>query len=234
MVSPGEVIGTEEEFVGEDGTFSDNGVIYAAVEGKVVENKERKAVSVASHKSAVPLQVGDLIYGRVKELYDSMAALEIEPLDPNVSVPTINAFIRISEISRGYADKFENYLRTGDIIKARIVEIKELGIYATMKETDLGVVKAFCSKCREEMDGFGGVFACVKCGNRENRKTAGVTEEVPEREERGGFGGRGGGRGFGGRGGDRGGGRGGFGGRREGGGGGRFDSGRRPERRDRR
>ncbi len=184
MVLPGDFLATSEEFVGGEGTFEDNGVVYAALAGRAVEDKGRKTVSVASPKKVSLLRNGDLVYARVRDVYDQVAALEIEAPAPSVAVPSVNAFIRISEVSRGFAEDFRRYLRIGDIIKARVIEIKELGIYVTIKENDLGVVKAFCSRCRRELERFGGVFACIQCGTREERKAAGVPEEGIEARER--------------------------------------------------
>ncbi|MCX6767726.1 MAG: exosome complex RNA-binding protein Csl4 [Candidatus Micrarchaeota archaeon] len=212
MVLPGDFLATSEELAGGEGTFEDEGTIYAAVGGKAVEDKAKKLVYVASPKIVSPLREGDLVYARVRNVYDQIAALEMQAASPTVSIPTINAFIRISEVSRGFAENFGKYIKVGDILKARVIEIKELGIYVTIKDQELGVVKAFCPRCRNEMEGFGRVFACMKCGARDERKAAGAEEEIEEGMERRGpprgfgrDGGRGGGRGFGGREGGRGG-----------------------------
>ncbi len=189
---PGELLGIEEEVLGDEQTFNENGEIFAAVSGeKKVDGRE---AHVVPKKSVRMLRKGDEVYGVVEDLYDTVALIVIggENGNSRTAIGSSYAYLRISEIMKGYFVKsFREYLKIGDIVKARVIDIQNLGTYLTFSETQLGVVKAYCSLCRSDMKKNGPLFVCTECGNRETRKTAGETV-MPAMEERrpsGGFGG---------------------------------------------
>jgi len=233
IVKPGDLLGVSEEFVAGSGTFEENGKIYALFLGVAQRDSQARKISVVGRKEVRPLREGDLVFGVVQQLYEAMTMIRFLPAPVGNEVPAggDTAFIRISELQNGYVEQLRDCIRVGDFVKARVLSVGALATYLTLKERDLGVVRALCSMCRAEMsaDGAGG-FVCPSCGSRETRKTPSSGEASSESEGseggwqrdrernnrpsgRGGFGGgRGGSRG-GGFGGDSGGrseGRGGF------------------------
>lgn len=225
---PGQTLGVEEELMGDEQTFVENGEVVACVPGqKMVAGGQAKVVP---RKSVRMLKKDDVVYGYVSDLYDTVALIVInaEEGTRRTALGQSYAYLRISEINKGFfAKSFREFVKIGDIVKARVIEIANLGTYLTFSETQLGVVKAFCSLCRSPMTARDGYVVCDECGNRETRKLAGVElkmegmerrREGPGPREGGNFGGRGGGygrreggfRGGGSRGGGRPPGRGGF------------------------
>lgn len=218
IVNPGEQLGICEEFVAGPGTFEENGKIYSLFLGVAERDGQSRKISVIAAKQVRPLAEGDLVYGVVQQLYEAMTMVRFAPVAQGNQVPAggDTAFIRISELQNGYVEQLRDCIRTGDIVKARVLQISALANYLTLKERDLGVIKALCSMCRAEMKpSQGGFFTCPYCGSREPRKTPSSGDESSEgsyereggneRGRSGGFGGR--------RGGSDGEGRGGFGGR---------------------
>ncbi|MBI5225198.1 exosome complex RNA-binding protein Csl4 [Candidatus Micrarchaeota archaeon] len=175
IVVPGESLGMEEEFFGNEKTFAENGNVYSMVLGeKKLVNKQ---VQVVTSKFARMLKEGDIVYGRVEDLYDSVSLILIQSADNSLERKAIGstyAYLRITEINRGggFIKNFREFLKMGDIVKGRIIEITPLGTYITISEENLGVVRARCSRCRDVLSQRGRLLVCQECGNKESRKLA--------------------------------------------------------------
>lgn len=174
IVLPGDQLGFSEEFVAGSGAFEKDGVLYAASVGEKKEDAAARTVGVVARKSIRPLREGDVVYGVIEDLMDTIAIVRFSAL-PQASVQPVSgtdsAYLRVNEILPAYIDRIRDYIRTGDIIRARVLEVKKLGTYLTLKGREYGVVKAFCSRCRSELFVSGKFFVCAKCGSREQRKT---------------------------------------------------------------
>jgi exosome complex component CSL4 len=90
--------------------------------------------------------------------------------DRQVSGET-NATLRVSEISNGYTKDPATEYSPGDIIRAKVTQVRPSLQLAT-KDKDLGVIKAVCSKCRGSLEAKGNMLECQNCNNKERRKTA--------------------------------------------------------------
>ncbi|NUN11453.1 exosome complex RNA-binding protein Csl4 [Candidatus Micrarchaeota archaeon] len=166
LVYPGKTISTSEELEPSKGTFEQSGIVYGSILGKLSTEKLQATVN---GKTIRMLKKGDLVYAVLEDvLSEQMSLLKFQPVD-NVGVDNSFAFMRISEIQKGYTERFSDYVKIGDYLKARIVEVKKLGTYLTIAEPDLGVVKANCRQCKKQMTREGNGFKCV-CGNFEKRK----------------------------------------------------------------
>ncbi|MBI5177514.1 exosome complex RNA-binding protein Csl4 [Candidatus Micrarchaeota archaeon] len=173
MAIPGDFLGVSEEFVSGEATVEEAGGIYAVAAGRKMKDESARKVWVAARKIARPLAVGDLVYGLVQDVYDTVALVEISPVPVGGRTPAWDnrmAYLRISEVKQGYVEHFRDWLRIGDYIRGRIVEIKPLGTYLTIKERDLGVVKVLCARCKEGHSFSGERGACPACGFSEQRK----------------------------------------------------------------
>ncbi len=161
---PGHLLGAVEEFEPGAGAFEEEGHVYAGIIGKPELDKDRR-MGVVSPLRMEKLKKGDTVYALVKDLYDQIALLEFQPLTRKAAHSTY-AFMRISEVAKGYTQRLTDALRIGDYVKAEIVDVKPMGIYLTMAAPHLGVVRAFCSLCRGEIRGG----TCTKCRAHERRK----------------------------------------------------------------
>ncbi|MBI4406767.1 exosome complex RNA-binding protein Csl4 [Candidatus Micrarchaeota archaeon] len=174
LTLPGEFAGIAEEIAPDKNTFEENGNIYSSVIGLPVINKAKRSVSVQAFNKVKPLSPGDIIVGFVSEIYDQIAQVRIISVEgrERTAVHNVVAFIRISEIIKSYVENFRDHLRTGDYLRAEVIEITDLGTYLSISKPELGVVKAFCSRCRGETEKKESVFLCRECGFRERRKAA--------------------------------------------------------------
>lgn len=173
FVLPGNSLGISEEGAPGNGAFEEDGTIYASVVGAQQVDSQRR-LSVKAVKELRALRQGDEVYAVIHDIYDQIALVEITtaPADCRIAVGNTYAFIRISEIQRGFVDRFRDYLRIGDVLKARIKDVTPLGTYITIMDQGLGVVQGFCTKCRTQLNKTGTYFTCPNCGNKENRKLA--------------------------------------------------------------
>jgi len=164
--TPGEVIGTEEEFVAKEGTYSDKGVIYSAALGEYVEDRKQVGVKAKGFRDA---REGDVLMGRVEQIFDQFALVDLEGGEGIIKPPSY-ASLHVSSINSEYVESIRNEIRIGDIVKVKVSEIKRSGsVSVTMKEPPLGIVKAFCSKCRKALPKD---LVCSNCGSKERRKLA--------------------------------------------------------------
>ncbi len=173
MVSPGDVLGVSEEYAAGEGTFEDGGKIYSLFLGGLERDERQRKLAVRGRKVVRPLKEGDLVYGVVHHLYEMMTMVRFAPAQAGSERPANGdtAFIKISELQQGYVEKLRDCVRTGDAVKARVLDIAPLATYLTMKERDLGVIGALCSNCRKQMAFNGREFQCGACGSQEPRKT---------------------------------------------------------------
>lgn len=169
---PGEIIGTNEEFVRGKQTYNRGGNIYSAVTGEVKVNRSSRTITVET--SANPLsyiQRGDIVIGQVTAIKGAVALVDIAHIKGKGEREIINldqAAIHISNIKEGYVKDISRELQPFDIIKARVLDNKALRLATDSKE--LGVMKAYCSRCRQPLvkNAFG--LICEYCGHKETRK----------------------------------------------------------------
>ncbi|MFH0973845.1 MAG: exosome complex RNA-binding protein Csl4 [Candidatus Micrarchaeota archaeon] len=172
LVVPGDFLCYSEEYSPAGHAFEDSeGKVFSSVVGRERSSDAQRNVSVASPHAKRALKAGDLVYARIEDLYDTVALTRMKPAAPGIAPNSDSAFLRISEIRRGYVESFRGHLGIGDVLIARIKEITPLGIYLTVIENDLGVLRAFCSNCRREMLFTARGFYCKACESGEERKT---------------------------------------------------------------
>ncbi len=196
IVNPGDKLAAEEEMVGEDNTFAEDGFVHAAVTGEAEKDEANRAVRVKTKgRSARAIKPGDIIHGKVENIYDKVSLIHFEPESTEYAYNRNRCYLRIREVSRGFAREFRDYFHIGDYLKARVVEVKPLGLHVSIKGDDYGVIRAYCPRDRSQLDSNG---KCPACGRTIRLKWAGRPEPRQERRDdrgpnRGGF--RGGNRG---------------------------------------
>ena len=196
IVNPGDKLAAEEEMVGERNTFSENGFVHSSITGEADKDEANRTVLVKTRgRKARLIRPGDLIYGQVENIYDQVALIHFEPKSTEYAFNRNRCYLRIREVSRGFAREFRDYFHIGDYLKARVVEVKPLGLHVSIKGDEYGVIRAYCPNDRSELDSNG---KCPKCGRTVRLKWAGRPEPRYERRDdngpsRGGF--RGGDRG---------------------------------------
>ncbi|MEM2974525.1 MAG: exosome complex RNA-binding protein Csl4 [Candidatus Micrarchaeia archaeon] len=167
---PGEFVGTEEEYVSGRGTYVDDGRIIATVAGDLHIDSKRRATIIPKEK--IPeIKIGSIVYGRVDEVFESKAFVTVEfsEISTKERVVAMPGIIMVSEIKPQYVRSIRDELRVGDIVKGKVIEITPFNIVISFKSKGLGVIKAFCSKCRHRLTLKGNMLECGNCGSRERR-----------------------------------------------------------------
>lgn len=174
IVLPGDQISTSEELLPGEGTFEENGIIRAARVGiYFVDEKHRKAVVKPLTSIPVELKKGDIVLAEVITVRSNMVIAEvIHVIGKNRAISgDTNGTLRVSEISNAYVKDPSTEYAPGDIIRAKITQVRPSVQLAT-KDRDLGVIKSICTKCRHPLYKKDNILKCENCGNKERRKTA--------------------------------------------------------------
>jgi len=174
FVMPGDFLSVSEQFLPGKGAYEDDGNVKSAVPGNVLIDKKAKEISVIS-KSGGPnlLKIGDIVYGEIKDLRGQRALVTVyskKDTKRQLALPYMAA-IHISQITRGYIDKLSDAFRIGDLIEARVVKIMGDNLDLNTEDSDCGVVKAMCTKCRSYMEPVNNnEVHCPVCNRNEKRK----------------------------------------------------------------
>lgn len=172
FVVPGTFLATVEEFMCGEGTYKEGGKIYSSRAGIVLVDVKGKRISVASKGGPPELKRGDVVIGVVEETKKQAAMVSVKLLagsEKSLPYPT-DGIIRISSVRRGFVPRLEGELREGDVVRAKVLEVRNGLIHLTLGEPDLGVILAYCSKCRGILQRAKNRLYCRECGNMETRK----------------------------------------------------------------
>lgn len=174
IVLPGEQVSTSEELMPGDGTFEEDGIIKASRFGKYQVDQENRRATVTPLTSVpIELKKGDTVLAKVAMVRSNMIianVIHIIGKKRAVSGDT-NGTLRVSEISQGYVKDPATEFAPGDIIRAKVTQVKP-SIQLHTKDRELGSIKSLCSKCRHTLQKKENMLECENCNNKERRKTA--------------------------------------------------------------
>lgn len=172
FVFPGTYLANSEEAIAKDGVYEHDHQLFSAKFGKVM--REGNELSVISKKEVKHVQKGQIVYGIVFDVLEQIILLKIEPLAKGRErfVPTFElAAIHISQIKNSFIENLRDEVKKGDIVRARVIETSPL-VTLTIKENELGIVKAFCQRCRTPMNLNGKLLICPYCKATSFRKVS--------------------------------------------------------------
>jgi exosome complex component CSL4 len=174
IVLPGEEVSTMEELSPGDGTYEDNGLIRANRLGILeIDQKNRRVKIKPLTSTPVELRKGNIVLARVNSVRSNMVIADVVHIighERPISGDT-NGTLKVSEISQGYTKDPADEYTPGDIIRAKIIQVKP-NIQLATKDRDLGAIKSMCSKCRHPLIKKGNILECTNCKNKEKRNTA--------------------------------------------------------------
>lgn len=171
---PGDDICVVEEALPGEGTYEEDGNIYASVTGTLFMDRKRRTVSIFPRvrKPLVPKK-GDYIIGQADSVNKHMVALAVRYINGQTVEPTYSAIMHISQCTRSFLDSMFDAIKEGDIVKGKIVDAHTIPIQFTTTYNNLGVIYALCSKCGESLRYLRrGMLKCDNCENVEPRKVA--------------------------------------------------------------
>lgn len=173
MVLPGDEIAVAEEFEPGEGTYERNGLVYAATPGVLEMDSTNRVARVRAFNPPAEVKVGDIVYGVVDDIRGMMATATILAIHGRTRQISGQAegTIHISNVSEEYTEDIHDRFRLGDIIRAKVVQVKP-SVQLTTAEPELGVVKALCSVCRGPLEIRGKDLYCPRDERPERRKVA--------------------------------------------------------------
>ncbi|MFH0861355.1 MAG: exosome complex RNA-binding protein Csl4 [Candidatus Altiarchaeota archaeon] len=169
----GDYLGTIEEFVPGEGTYSEDGKIYASKVGELTLDKENHTVTV-NGRELPDVRVGQIVFGDVTGFRKNMVTLNVSKIEGIENEIDVKTNIYVSNISDGYVEQVEDMFGIGDIVKGKVIKLDRNMIDISTKG-DYGVVKAFCKRCRLPLiksEKKETNMECSSCGHKENRKIA--------------------------------------------------------------
>ncbi len=172
-VYPGDKVAVEEEYLASDGTYAEDGIIYASQIGELILDMEEYVARVVTPNPPNILKKGDTVYAIVADIRKTMATADVVATDGTergVGGETY-ATIHVSKISPGYTDDVGSELRKGDFIRARVIET-EPSLQLSTRDDDLGVIRSLCGTCKTEMERKGKGVYCPECKYSMPRKLA--------------------------------------------------------------
>jgi len=169
----GEYLGTIEEFTPGEGTYAEDGRIYAAKIGFKAVDASRHVAEVKG-RSIPSLAPDQVVFGEVATLRSSMVTVIAGKIQGQKGLIDEKTTIYVSNIADGYVDKPDDLFAIGDIVKAVVIKM-EPGLIDISTKGPFGVVKAFCRRCRHALvksDKGKDRLKCPACGHIEKRKVA--------------------------------------------------------------
>ncbi len=172
-VFPGDEVAEEEEYLASDGTFANNGKIYASQIGALELDDDECVARVVSPNPPNVLRPGDIVYAIIADARSTMATADVvakEGSRRGLGGETY-ATIHVSKISQGYTDDASKELRKGDYIRARVTSISP-SLQLTTKDDHFGVIRSLCGTCKTKLVRKGKGLYCQNCERAFLRKLA--------------------------------------------------------------
>ncbi len=172
-VFPGEKLAVIEEYNDGNGTYQEDGEVRSSEIGVTGYNEMHRALVVKKKtpKVIVP-EEGMVIFAQVGSVARKDARIDIFGLDGTLIHPSYSGVIHISDMSQDYLKNIDMAVRSGDIVKGKLVNTKNRLNQTSMRGQEFGVIYAFCSRCGGLLLKKEGKLICEACERMERRKTA--------------------------------------------------------------
>ena len=181
FVVPGERLGVVEEFDPGRGTVEVNGIVYSSQTGTALLDPNRHVVTVKPITGPVVVpEEGSSIIGVVEKVQEKMAIVNIVVVDGKKMPLPFTGMLHISNSSPRFERVMGDVVKPNDIIRAKVIDTSQRIPKLTTVGRDLGVIKAYCSRCGNELVLSGRILRCSVCRNVERRRLAeDFQSEVP-------------------------------------------------------
>lgn len=169
-VVPGEPIKSDKR--AGVGVYMEDGKAYAAVAGLLKDCDD--AVCVESSNPLVTLHKGDVVIASVESVKEKVVLVKImKVVGKNRTLPTEDfGVVRVMDIAPRYTERASDEFKTGDVIKAEVVQVLPNDVILSTKSPNMGVIEAYCSSCRGILELKGERLICSICTKTEKRKTS--------------------------------------------------------------
>jgi exosome complex component CSL4 len=181
LVFPGDELAVIEEFLQGPGSYEQDGVVRSSELGQARLDLDKREVEVSKRTKELILPLEGLdIVGEVGAVQRRMANVDVFIIDGLEIVTPYTGVIHISNISSDYVKNMGLAVRSGDLVKAKIINTKNRIVQLSIEGADYGIVYAFCSRCGATLEHRKTRLHCPQCGRVERRKMAKTygTEEL--------------------------------------------------------
>ncbi|MEM1657550.1 MAG: exosome complex RNA-binding protein Csl4 [Candidatus Jordarchaeales archaeon] len=173
FVLPGDWLGVIEEFSPNEGTYDEDGKIFASNAGILLIDKVERRVKVVSFEAPSIVKKGSLVLGMVVNNTGKFSRVSIVRVGGKTLTSPCSGIIHVSQISNQFIEKPSDAFKAGDIVRARVIDIRSEFVQLSTVGKNLGVILAFCSKCGSVLESRGNsILVCKSCGNKEKRKVS--------------------------------------------------------------
>jgi exosome complex component CSL4 len=173
FVVPGEKLGVVEEFDPGRGTVEVEGIVYSSQTGKATLDPKRHVVTVKPSTGPVVVpEEGSSIIGVVEKVQEKMAIVNIIVVDGKKMPLPFTGMLHISNSSPRFERIMGDVCKPNDTIRAKVIDTSQRIPKLTTVGRDLGVIKAYCSRCGGELVLSGHILRCSVCRNVERRRLA--------------------------------------------------------------
>ncbi len=181
IVYPGDKVGTSEEWLSGEGTYEEQGNIYAAHFGKLKVDEENLEASVEAMNPIAKIKKGDVVYGNILMRKKSRAVVTIEKVEKASRdiKRDVEGEIHISEVSDDYTEELEDEFLVGDIVRAKVIQVEPSLELSTVGKK-YGVVRGYCPECRKGMEykRKKDKLYCPRCEKHASRKISKVYGKI--------------------------------------------------------
>ncbi len=172
LTVPGEKLAVIEECQVGPGTYEESGSIFSEYIGHSFLDPLKKIILVKEIKFPLIPREGSIIKGIVNSVQDRMAIISIFIIDDKKVSNSFSGILNISNSSLKYEKTMNEVCKPGDIVKAKVENVKNRIPEVTTIGKELGVIIAYCSKCGGLLDKKPNQLLCKVCGNSETRKVS--------------------------------------------------------------
>lgn len=173
FVAPGETLGVIEEFTPGQGTYVEQGRIYAKVSGRTLLDLRNKTVSIYPLVTVARVpSVGSTVTGQVSRLLAKTAIIRIFRIGEEHLSGVFSGLLYISDVSTSYVDSIYDACKPGEIVRAKVISETNRTYHLSTIDRNLGVLYAFCSRCGHMLRRKRYTMFCPNCANVERRRTA--------------------------------------------------------------
>ena len=173
LVVPGERLGVIEEFIPDYGTFVKEGIIFSKIIGRALIDLISKKVSVYPlTKNPISPKMSSVIVGQVGKAQTDNVIVRIFKVGSKAISGVFTGIFHISDVQERYVKSMSDVCKPGDVLRAKVISIKNKAYHLSTKDSGLGVLYAFCSRCSHLLEPKRYNMRCPNCGNIERRKFA--------------------------------------------------------------
>ncbi len=173
MVFPGEKLAIIEEFLSGIGAYQQDGIIRSAELGQASYDLDKREVEISKMTQELILpRKGLNVVGEVGAVQRRTANVDIFIIDGREIASPYTGVIHISNVSGGFVKNMGLAVRSGDVIKAKIINTKNRIVQLSIEGPEYGVIYAFCSRCGATLEYRKTRLHCPSCERVERRKVA--------------------------------------------------------------